>query len=126
MAGSSGFFFLRNLFVFDLPQWPMRIMGSSIPELGGAINGSSMLNPLFASVLIPGILIVLLLGHREWKWIAIAMSIGFASCLAVNAVISPAVWGLGTGLVAQTFLIVNALLCLALARLALKTEAQSA
>ncbi|MEG4579927.1 S8 family peptidase [Microcoleus sp. MON1_C5] len=126
MAGSSGFFFLRNLFVFDLPQWPMRVMGSSIPELGGAINGSSMLNPFFASVLIPGILIALLLGHQQWKWIAIAISIGFASSLAVNAFLSPAVWGLGTGLVSQTFLIVNALLCFGLARLAIKTEVRSA
>jgi serine protease len=104
----------------------MRVMGSSIPELGGAINGSSMLNPFFASVLIPGILIALLLGHRQWKWIAIAISIGFASSLAVNAFVSPAVWGLGSGLVAQTFLIVNALLCFGLARLAIKTEVQSA
>ncbi len=126
MAGSSGFFFLRNLFVFDLPQWPLRVMGSSIPELGGAINGSSILNPIFASVLIPGILIVLLLGHSQWKWIAIATSIGFASSLAVNAFVSPSVWGLGTGLVAQTFLIVNAFLCFGLARLAIKTEVQSA
>jgi serine protease len=85
-----------------------------------------MLNPLFASVLIPGILIVLLLGHREWKWVAIAISIGFASSLAVNAVLSPTVWGLGTGLVSQLFLIVNALLCFGLARLAIKTEVKSA
>ena len=126
IAGSSGLFFLRNLFVFDLPQWPLRVMGSSIPELGGAINGSSLLNPIFASVLIPGILIVFLLGHREWKWIAIATSIGFASSLAVNAFVSPGVWGLGSGLLAQSFLIVNAFLCFGLARLAMKTEVRSA
>jgi serine protease len=126
IAGSSGFFVLRNLFIFDLPQWPMRLMGSSIPELGGAINGSSVLNPIFASVLIPGILIALLLGHREWKWVAIAISIGFASSLAVHTFLSPTVWGLGTGLVAQAFLIVNAFLCFTLARFVIKTEVRSA
>jgi len=125
VAGSSGLFFLRGFYVFDLPQWPMRVMGSSIPELGGAIQGSSMLNPIFASVLIPGILIVLLLGHPQWKWLAIGSTIGVASCLAVSAVVSPAVWGLGSGFVAQAFLVANALLCLALARLAIRTEAKA-
>jgi serine protease len=125
VAGSSGLFFLRGFYVFDLPQWPMRVMGSSIPELGGAIQGSSMLNPIFASVLIPTILIVLLLGHSQWKWLAIGSTIGVASCLAVSAVVSPAVWGLGSGFVAQAFLVANALLCLALARLAIRTEAEA-
>ncbi|MGL4502693.1 MAG: S8 family peptidase, partial [Planktothrix sp.] len=71
IAGSSGLFFLRGFYIFDLPQWPMRIMGSSLPELGGAIQGSSTLNPLFASILIPAILVILFLGHPQWKWIAI-------------------------------------------------------
>ncbi len=125
VAGSSGLFFLRGFYVFDLPQWPMRVMGSSIPELGGAIQGSAVLNPIFASVLIPGILVVLLLGHPQWKWLAIGSTIGVASCLAVSAVVSPATWGLGSGFVAQAFLVANALLCLALARLAIRTEAKA-
>lgn len=122
VAGSSGLFFLRGLYIVDLPQWPLRVMGSSIPELGGAVQGTTMLNPLFASVLIPAVLIALFLGHSQWKWIAIGSAIGVASCLAVNAFVSPAVWGLGTGFTAQLFLMVNALLCIGLARLALKTE----
>ncbi|MDJ0517767.1 MAG: S8 family peptidase [Trichodesmium sp. MO_231.B1] len=122
VAGSSGLFFLRGFYVFDLPQWPMRVMGSSVPELGGAIQGSGILNPIFASVLIPALLIVFLLGHRQWKWIAIGTAIGVASCLAVSAVVDPAVWGLGAGIPAQIFLVVNALLCLGLARLAIRTE----
>ncbi|MBD2042900.1 S8 family peptidase [Microcoleus sp. FACHB-672] len=122
VAGSSGLFFLRGLYVFDLPQWPFRVMGSSLPELGSAVQGSSMLNPIFASVLIPGILVVLLLGHPQWKWLAIGTTLGVASCLAVSAVVSPAVWGLGAGVGARSFLIVNALLCYGLARLAVKTE----
>lgn len=126
VAGSSGLFFLRGLYVFDLPQWPFRIMGSSLPELGGAVQGGSMLNPIFASVLIPAILVVLLLGHPQWKWLAIGTTIGVASCLAVSAVVSPAVWGLGAGVGARIFLIVNALLCYGLARLAVKTEGATA
>jgi serine protease len=122
VAGSSGLFFLRGFYVFDLPQWPMRVMGSSLPELGGAIQGSGILNPIFASVLIPALLILLLLGHQQWKWVAIGSTIGVASCLIVSAVVDPAVWGLGTGITAKVFLVVNALLCLGLARLAIRTE----
>lgn len=122
VAGSSGLFFLRGFYIFDVPQWPFRVMGSSIPELGGAIQGSTVLNPFFASVLIPAILVVLLLGHQQWKWFAIATAMGVSVCLAVNAVVSPAVWGLGSGALARSFLAVNALLCFALARLALKDE----
>lgn len=125
IAGSSGLFFLRGLYVFDTPQWPFRLLGSSIPELGGAIQGSSLLNPLFASVLIPFILIALLLGHSTWKWFAIGSALGVASCLAVNAVLSPPMlWGLGDGAIARIFLIVNALLCYGLAYLASKREDQ--
>ncbi|MGL6138182.1 MAG: S8 family peptidase [Planktothrix sp.] len=122
IAGSSGLFFLRGFYIFDLPQWPMRIMGSSLPELGGAIQGSSTLNPLFASILIPAILVILFLGHPQWKWIAIGVTIGTASCLGISAIISPTVWGLGTGWGSQLFLVVNALLCFGLARLAIKTQ----
>jgi serine protease len=124
IAGSSGLFFLRGLYIFDLPQWPMRMMGSSIPELGNAITGNSLLNPIFASVLIPALLIVLLLGHSQWKWLAIGTTLGVASCLAVSAVVSPAVWGLGSSVLAQGFLGVNALLCLGLGYLALKASTQ--
>ncbi|NJO80162.1 MAG: peptidase S8, partial [Cyanobacteria bacterium RM1_2_2] len=57
VMGSTGLFFLRGFYIFDLPQFPFRILGSSIPELGGAISGSPLLNPVFASVLIPFALI---------------------------------------------------------------------
>jgi len=126
IAGSSGLFFLRGFYIFDLPQWPLRVLGSSIPELGNAVQGSSALNPLFASVLIPLVLVALLLGHPSWKWFAIGSALGVAACLAVSAVVSPAVWGLGTGAIARIFLITNALLCFGLARLAMKGEGQPA
>lgn len=126
IAGSSGLFFLRGFYIFDLPQWPLRVLGSSIPELGNAIQGSSALNPLFASVLIPLVLVGLLLGHPSWKWFAIGSALGVAACLVVSAVVSPAVWGLGTGAIARIFLITNAILCYALAQLATKGEGQTA
>lgn len=126
VAGSSGLFFLRGLYVFDLPQWPFRLMGSSIPELGSAVQGSGFLNPIFASVLIPFILIALFLGHASWKWFAIGSALGVASCLAVSAVIDPAVLWLGDGTVARVFLITNALLCYGLAYLSSKNEGQPA
>ncbi len=126
VAGSSGLFFLRGFYIFDLPQWPFRVMGSSLPELGGAVQGSSLLNPIFASVLVPAILVVLLLGHQQWKWFAIGTALGVAACLAVSAVVSPAVWGLGAGAIARAFLAVNALLCFGLARLAVKDEVKLA
>lgn len=126
VAGSSGLFFLRGFYIFDLPQWPFRVMGSSIPELGGAVQGSSLLNPIFASVVIPFILVALLLGHKNWKWVAIGVALGVASCLAVSAVVSPSVMWLGSGIVARLFLVANALLCFGLAYLASKGEEQLA
>ena len=126
IMGSSGLFFLQGFYIFDLPQWPFRVMGSSIPELGNAIQGSIQLNPIFASVLIPFGLVALLLANPQGKWFAIGTSIGFASCLGVSAVVSPALWGLGSGIAAQSFLAINALLCFGLAYLASKGEKQLA
>ncbi|NER50040.1 MAG: peptidase S8 [Symploca sp. SIO1A3] len=122
IGGSSGLFFLKGFYIFDLPQWPFRVMGSSIPELGSAIQGSSALNPIFASVLIPLVLVVLLLGHPQWKWLAIGSALGVASCLAVSAFFSPSLLWLGNGLIARAFLVVNALLCFGLASLASKEQ----
>ncbi len=126
IAGSSGLFFLRGFYIFDLPQWPFRVLGSSIPELGNALQGNNILNPLFASVLIPFVLIALFLGHPSWKWFAIGSSLGVASCLLVSAVVTPDIWWLGEGLVARSFLIGNALLCYGLAWLAMKGETKTA
>jgi serine protease len=126
VAGSSGLFFLKGFYIFDLPQWPFRLMGSSIPELGNTINTSPVLNPIFASVLIPLVLVALLLGNARWKWFAIGTSIGVASCLLVSAVMSPALWGLGAETIARSFLVFNALLCIGLAILASKGEKQIA
>ncbi|CAN1210409.1 S8 family peptidase [Tumidithrix helvetica PCC 7403] len=120
--GSIGLFFLRGFYVFDLPQFPFRIIGSSLPELGTAIQTTNALNPITASVLFPLALLVFLLGHREWKWFAIGSTIGVSACLGVHAFFSPHLIWLGEGLLSSGFLIVNALLCFGLAYLSLKSE----
>lgn len=126
IVGSSGFFPLRAVYIFDLPQWPLRLMGSSIPELGNIIQGSHALNPIFASVIIPLVLIALFLGNRDWKWFAIGSAIGVASCLIVSAIMSPDLVWFGSDIGARIFLVVNAGLCLGLAKLASKGENQTA
>jgi len=123
--GSSGLFFLRGLYIFDLPQWPFRVMGSSLSDLGGVIQGSSALNPLFASVILPFVLIALLLGHPQAKWLAVGVSLAMAVSLGISAVIDPTLVWLGSGRIAQAFLGINALLCLGLGYLALKSATSS-
>ncbi|MBW4522681.1 MAG: S8 family peptidase [Scytolyngbya sp. HA4215-MV1] len=126
VTGSSGLFFLRCISLFDAPQWPLRLLGSSIPELGGAIQGSSVLNPIFASVLVPVGLLALFWGHPRAKWFAIGSTLGVAACLLISALVSPTLVWLGEGMVARLFLLVNALLCFGLARLAVSDERRTA
>ncbi|MDJ0559110.1 MAG: DUF5942 domain-containing protein, partial [Microcystis sp. M53599_WE4] len=114
-----------GLYIFDLPQWPFRVMGSSLSDLGGVIQGSSALNPLFASVILPFVLIALLLGHPQAKWLAVGVSLAMAVTLGISAVIHPTLIWLGSGTIARTFLGVNALLCLGLGYLALKSATSS-
>ena len=120
VIGSAGLFFLKGLYVFDLPQFPFRLFGSSIPELGSALQASPLLNPIFASVLIPFCLVALFLSHRSLKWFAIGSALGVAVCLAVSAAIDPALLWLGNGILARSFLLVNALLCVGLGYLSAK------
>ncbi len=116
--GSSGLFFLQGLYIFDLPQWPFRLLGSSLPELGNVVMGTTNLNPIFASVLIPFALVALLVGHKTLKCFAIGTCLGVAACLGISAIVDPAVWGLGEAAIARGFLGVNAFCCLGLGYLA--------
>jgi serine protease len=125
VAGSSGLFFLKGFYIFDLPQAPFRLLGSSIPELGNAISGNSILNPVFASVLIPLGLLVVCWSLPQAKWFAVGTSLGVAACLFVSAAISPQVWFLGDGIVARSFLVLNGLLCFSLATFAARGDAQT-
>ena len=120
--GSSGLFFLQGLYIFDLPQWPFRLMGSSLPELGNLVMGTTNFNPIFASVLIPFALVALFAGHKTLKWFAIGTCLGVAVCLGISSMVDPAVWGLGNGAIARCFLGVNAFACLGLGYLASQDE----
>lgn len=122
ILGSSGLFFLQGFYIFDLPQWPFRVMGSSIPELGSIIQGSPLINPFFASVLIPLGVMALLLGNRSGKGFAVGVTLGVASYLIVSAIFDPSVWLLGTGTASQIFLGINAFFCIGLVWLATKGE----
>ena len=126
VMGSTGIFFLRGVYLFDAPQWPFRLLGSSLPELGSAVQSTGVLNPFFASILIPLGLMLLLLGHRTWKGFAIGSAIGMAVFLAIAAITTPALMWLGDGVTARLFLGVNAILCFALARLVVKPEGRIA
>ena len=125
VLGSSGLFFLQGFYIFDLPQAPFRILGSSIPELGNAIAGNSILNPAFASVLIPLLLMVACWSLPQGKWFAVGTSLGVSACLLVSAVVAPQMWLLGDGEIARIFLVVNGLLCFGLARFAARGDSQT-
>jgi len=116
--GSSGLFFLQGLYIFDLPQWPFRVLGSSLPGLSNAIWGGTQLNPFLASVLPPFVFMVLLLGNRQGRSWAMGLALGTATFLTVAAFLYPSVWLIGSGIGAQIYLVVNVLLCLGLVGLA--------
>ncbi|BAP16993.1 S8 family peptidase [cyanobacterium endosymbiont of Epithemia turgida] len=114
ILGSSGLFFLQGIYIFDLPQWPFRVMGSSIPELDNSIRGTSLLNPFLASILVPFTLIVLLLGYERGKSFALGISLGVSSCLTIHTVMNSAVWAIPSGDISRFFLGVNVILCFCL------------
>ncbi|MEM8778100.1 MAG: S8 family serine peptidase [Cyanobacteria bacterium P01_G01_bin.49] len=118
--GSCGFFVVQMVRIFDVPQWPLRLLSSPLAEWGNAIQGSVDLNPVFTSILIPFCLMTLLLGNNSGKWFAIGTTLGMAGFLAVNVFLSPSLWLLKPGLITQIFLGVNAFLCLGLASLSIK------
>lgn len=120
--GGAGLFLLRGFYVFDLPQFPFRIMGSSIAELGNVFMETTALNPITASVLIPFLLLIFLLGHSQWKWFAIGSALSMTAYLSVYGIFDPdLIWITDFGQ-ARVFLGVNALLCFGLAYLSAKSE----
>lgn len=126
IAGSTGLFFLKGLYIWDAPQWPFRVLGSAIPEWGNAIQGGALLNPIFASALIPFILMALFLSHTSGKGWMVGISLGMTVFLAASAIVDPGLLWLGQGTMARAYLAMNALLCYGLAYLAMKTEARPA
>jgi serine protease len=65
------------------------------------------------------------LGHPQAKWLAVGVSLAMAVSLGISAVIDPTLVWLGSGRIAQAFLGINALLCLGLGYLALKSATSS-
>lgn len=122
IVGSSGFFWFRAVHLFDVPQAPLRWAGSSIAEWASSPIGD--LNPLFASVLVPLALLLVLL-RRPWgSHLAIGTAVGMAAGLGVAAAIDPGLIWLGSGWAARSFLAVNALLCAFLAQRAAQVVRQ--
>ena len=120
--GGTGLFLLRGFYVFDLPQFPFRLAGSSIVELGNAFSNTNALNPISASVLVPFLLLICLLGHARWKWFAIGSAISVCVALCAHAVFAPEMMWITDPIQARLYLGVNALLCFGLAYLSAKSE----
>ncbi len=123
--GGAGLFFLRGFYVFDITQLPFRIAGSSLAELGNAFSNTNALNPITASVLLPFGLLLVLLGHPQWKWFAIGSAVGTSACLATSAVLSSQMMWIPDGMPAIAFLSANSILCFGCAYLSIKSETAS-
>jgi serine protease len=119
LLGSAGLFPLQGLAIVGFPRWPLQLLGSSLPELGTALAQTNALDPLFASVLIPGLLMVLLLGHRRWRWAVIGLCLGVASHLLLSGSLfyEGVLWLGSSAWLGRSFLLLNGLLCLGLAYL---------
>ncbi|MFS8778209.1 S8 family serine peptidase [Synechococcus sp. W70.1] len=119
LLGSAGLFPLQGLAIVGFPRWPLQLLGSSLPELGTALAQTHALDPLFASVLIPGLLMVLLLGHRRWRWAVIGLCLGVASHLLLSGSLfyEGVLWLGSSAWLGRSFLLLNGLLCLGLAYL---------
>lgn len=107
IVGSIGLFVFQAMQVAALPHWPLRLVGSAIPELGGAIWNDATLNPLFASILIPLGLMALLISHPSLKWLSLGVAIGMTAFMAVATFTNPSLLWIGTGLRAQGYLAAN-------------------
>ena len=126
VLGSVGLFLLPPLHLFDLPHWPLRILGSSLPELGSAIAHTAKLSPITASALIPFLMLAFLLGHPRLCWVTVGASVGTAAMLGVSVFMAPNMIWFGSGLLSQIYLAVNAGLSLLIGYLALKTITEPA
>lgn len=121
VLGSVGLFLLPPLHLFDLPHWPLRMLGSSLPELGSAIAHTAKLSPITASALIPFLMLAFLIGHPKLCWLTVGVAVGTAATLGVSALIAPSLIWLGAGIGSQIYLAVNAAASLLIGYLGLKT-----
>ena len=119
---SPGVFFLSYLRIPFVPQGFMNFLASPIPNWDRVLLGHSMasLNPLFHSVLLPLVLIVLLLNMKSGRAFALGVALGFAAHLFIDSFFSPAnvSWVPGTFFFDKIWLILNSFFCFGLAVIA--------
>lgn len=123
VLGSVGLFVLPAIQISTMPQWPFRVLGSAIPEMGGAIFNQATLNPMFASLLIPLGLMSLLISNRSLKWLVLGISVGMTAFMVVAASGSPTIWFIGDGRWARLFLLANGVICFFITHLFMKVAA---
>ena len=108
MMGSIGLFFCKLVNIPFIPQPILGLVSSSIPELGSVLTDSSVLNPIFVSLLIPFGLMALLISS-PWRWYSLGVSIGMMSFMIMVLIGPTSLWLLGSGLIAKGYLLVNVL-----------------
>jgi serine protease len=114
LLSSSGLFVCQGTYIYGAPQWILRLLGSSLPEVGTVVQGIAALDPLSASVLLPATLWLLLGKFRSLKWLAIGTSLGMIPGLISQAFPAPEILRIGTGIGSQAFLLANVLACIGL------------
>ena len=111
LLGSCGLFLVRGIYLMDVSQLPFRILGSTLPEFWNVFQGDSVLNPLTASVLVPGVLGALSFRVPWLKPIGVGLCLGMTASLLVYSVTDPALEWIASLGVARIFLFTNSLLC---------------
>ena len=111
LLGSCGLFLVRGIYLMDVSQLPFRILGSTLPELWNVFQGDPVLNPLTASVLVPGVLGALSLRFPRLKSGAVGLCLGMTASLLVYGITDPALEWITSSWVARLFLFTNSLLC---------------
>ncbi len=114
LLSSSGLFVLQGTYIYGAPQWILRLLGSSLPEVGTVVQGIAALDPLSASVLLPATLWLLLGQFPALKWFAIGTSLGIIPGLLSQVFPAPEILRIGTGIGSQAFLLMNVLACIGL------------
>ncbi len=111
LLGSCGLFLVRGIYLMDVSQLPFRILGSTLPELWNVFQGDPLLNPITASVLVPGLLGALSLWIPGLKPGAVGLCLGMTASLLVYGITDPALEWIGSSVAARIFLVANSLLC---------------
>jgi serine protease len=110
IVSSGGLFVLQGIYFYDLPPGLLDGLGRSLPEFGSVRTETLTLNPLWASVLPPALLWLVLGRQPRTGWLAAGVSLGMVPGLLGQVWMTPAVIGLGQGLMAQLFLCLHAVL----------------